>query len=80
MLPLPDLGLGRVQGTVALGMRRLFAFAVRPQHLDLLLCRQLPLDGRLDEVDVQRGNVEQVVVGEVGGGGVFGLGEAGAVG
>lgn len=37
--------------------------AVGAEHLDLFFCREFLLDGRLDDVD---GEVEQVIVGEVG--------------
>lgn len=41
------------------------ALAIGAQHLDLLLGAELLLDRRIDDVD---GEVEQVIVGEVGGG------------
>ena len=86
---MPDLGLdGVLQGRLHRGgvgvmtvVLRGFALAVGAEHLDLFLGRQLLLDGRLDEVDLEGGQVEEVVVGEVRGGGVvLDLREAGAVG
>lgn len=59
----PDLGLGCVQAVRMVG--GFLALAVGAQHLDLLLGAELLLDRRLDDVD---GEVEQVIVGEVGGG------------
>jgi hypothetical protein len=48
----PDFGLGCVQaGSGVLGRLRFLALAVGAQHLDLLLCAEFFLDGRLDDVD-----------------------------
>ena len=87
---LPDLGLdGLLQGRLHCGgmavvllmiMLRGFALAVSAEHLDLLLGRQLLLDRRLDDVDLEGGQVEEVVVGDVRRGVVFDLREAGAIG
>jgi len=38
-----------------MGMRGLLALAIGTEHLDLFFCRQLLLDGRLDEVDLKGG-------------------------
>jgi hypothetical protein len=40
---------------VVVGIQGLLALAIGSEHLDLFFCRELLLDRRLDEVDLERG-------------------------
>jgi hypothetical protein len=66
LLAVPQLGFGSMEGSVVVQARRFLALAVSAEHLDLLFGGEFFLDGRVDEIDVQVGDVEQVVVGEIG--------------